>query len=61
MSNGINNNNQNGRWSHINYGSFHMINGRVIDTVIYKLIIMDLLNRHDNQTINEIVEVEQIN
>jgi hypothetical protein len=52
MSNGINNNNQT--------DSYFIINGRFIDYDIYKVIIMDLLYRYDNHTINEIVEEEQL-
>ena len=52
MSNGINNQNQT--------DSYVIIYGRYIDYEVYKLVIMDLLERYDNQTINEIVEEEQI-
>jgi hypothetical protein len=59
MSNGINNQTK-------SYGinnqteSYVIIYGRYIDYEIYKVIIMDLLDRYDNHTINEIVEEEQI-
>lgn len=37
-----------------------VINGRYIDYEIYKEIIMDLLERYNNYTINEIVEQNEI-